>query len=359
MREEARVVAADLGFIRAAALVLSACAALAGCGVLGDGRDGTTSGVVYQPEPGLDAGGRIRLAKSLLNEGRETEARVELAAAQAVATPAQKSTIDSFFRQLDTDPYAYFAYRGVETFDHRVQRGDTLSKIAKTYLGDADKFVALARYNEIRKPGSLKRNDLVRIPGERPAAPVGNDALAAPDAGASAAAIDDPLAGIEEAVAGGSYAAAIACMEALGAGARSALDAERLRAIEAAAYCGEARARSSVDDRLLARALFRCAESEAAVGGVDARVAALRMTAEAASLDPANAEAALLRSTLRRELKPEADEWHRVASAHYSREEFAEAVALWEKTILVDPGNISASRKLDSARKALEAVGGL
>jgi len=49
---------------------------------------------------------------------------------------------------------------------HKVQSGETLSAIAKKYLGDANKYNAIASYNNISNPDKISVGQEIRIPNQ-------------------------------------------------------------------------------------------------------------------------------------------------------------------------------------------------
>lgn len=67
--------------------------------------------------------------------------------------------------QIDADPLQVL---GKENFSYKVQPGDTLSLIAKRFLGDPFKFYILARYNDIIISDDLEAGRSIRIPGKKP-----------------------------------------------------------------------------------------------------------------------------------------------------------------------------------------------
>lgn len=47
---------------------------------------------------------------------------------------------------------------------HKVEKGETLSEIAKKYLGDANKYRDIASYNNISNPDKINVGQEIRIP---------------------------------------------------------------------------------------------------------------------------------------------------------------------------------------------------
>ena len=104
-------------------------------------------------------------AIELLETGHEEQARSELR--RALATDPNNRLAQSLLHQITADPVASL---GRESFAYTVRPRDTMASIAGRFLGDAQAFYLLARYNGIRVPRQLTAGDVIRIPG-RPAAP--------------------------------------------------------------------------------------------------------------------------------------------------------------------------------------------
>lgn len=131
--------------------------ALQGCAGL-DGQS-TAHGADYKPREGLSAQQRFKEAMYLLEAGDPIAARTELVL-YLDAQPGSKVGQD-LLRQIDMPAFDYFPedYRVVQ-----LRSGQSLSNLAHHYLGSLYRFHALAKYNGIRKPRSLKAGQMVRIP---------------------------------------------------------------------------------------------------------------------------------------------------------------------------------------------------
>ncbi|MGY4828959.1 LysM peptidoglycan-binding domain-containing protein [Sphaerotilaceae bacterium SBD11-9] len=101
----------------------------------------------------------------LLEVGNEEQARSELQA--ALALDPNNKLAQNLMRQMTEDPMVAL---GKESFPYVVRGGDTLSRIAGTYLGDIYAFHILARYNNIKVPRQVAAGQTIRIPGKAPAA---------------------------------------------------------------------------------------------------------------------------------------------------------------------------------------------
>lgn len=148
---------------------------LAGCVTTGESADQGTAGqspqdqqqaMLYQPEPGLAPRERYLKSISLLEVGEAGQAKAELQAYLAEEPKGRyaKRSKD-LLTQIDTDPQRAL---GKEHFLYEMQAGDSLSSVAKQYLGDPLKFYLLARYNDLDNPSQLKVGQTVKVPGKRP-----------------------------------------------------------------------------------------------------------------------------------------------------------------------------------------------
>ncbi|RHW16952.1 LysM domain-containing protein [Sphingomonas gilva] len=59
---------------------------------------------------------------------------------------------------------------GARSFAYTAKAGDTFPALAQRFLGNRDKFYALARYNGFDNPSALAAGRALRIPGEEPRA---------------------------------------------------------------------------------------------------------------------------------------------------------------------------------------------
>jgi murein DD-endopeptidase MepM/ murein hydrolase activator NlpD len=79
----------------------------------------------------------------------------------ALCGDPRQEMAQELMRQIQTPADRLF---GSESFPYVVQPGDSLSRIADEFLGDAFLFYALARYNRLGNPSQLKAGQTVRIP---------------------------------------------------------------------------------------------------------------------------------------------------------------------------------------------------
>ena len=101
-----------------------------------------------------------------LQNGDEANARQTLE--KAVAMDPSNELAKKLLDQIKADAQAEL---GSTFFRYTVQRDDSLSKLAQTYLGDRFRFYILAKYNEISNPSRLAAGQVLKIPGKGPIAP--------------------------------------------------------------------------------------------------------------------------------------------------------------------------------------------
>lgn len=114
-----------------------------------------------------------------LEQGERDEARWALT--EALRLEPDNKQVQKLLHQTDANAKAEL---GEESFDYTVQPGDTLSKIAKQYMGDPLSFYFLAKYNDIDNPSQVHTGQVIKIPGKKPASEVVQEApVAAPASG--------------------------------------------------------------------------------------------------------------------------------------------------------------------------------
>lgn len=96
---------------------------------------------------------------ALLQKGEEEKAKKKLF--MALHLDPNNKRAKKFLKQINTDPETYL---GREYSHYTVQYGESLSIIAKNFLGDSLEFYILARYNAIKNPDLLKSGQIIKIP---------------------------------------------------------------------------------------------------------------------------------------------------------------------------------------------------
>jgi tetratricopeptide (TPR) repeat protein len=107
-------------------------------------------------------------AVELLEAGNERQATIELQ--RALELDPYNKLAPNLLRQITADPQATL---GRESFAYTVRPSETLSGIARRFLGDIYAFYILARYNGIEVPRKVASGQVIRIPGKAP--PPGSD----------------------------------------------------------------------------------------------------------------------------------------------------------------------------------------
>lgn len=188
--------------------------------------------------PGLTPQERLRTSISLLESGDAAQSRLELLA--YLEEEPDSAFAKRLLDQIDEPIETYFP---ADSFARTLQTGETLSTLARDYLGDPLKFYALARFNGIEVPNKVTVGQTVQIPATEaalaaqeamlaPPAPPAAEEVAAPagesvPAEAAAAEAVDGAQEFAALVGDGDYASAVDLYEAGSAsGASEALAAE-------------------------------------------------------------------------------------------------------------------------------------
>ena len=117
-----------------------------------------------------------------LQNGDEAAARQLLSQAQAL--DATNDIARKMSEQIGADAQKEL---GPVFFRYTVQRDDSLSKLAQSYLGDRFRFYILAKYNDMANPSRLAAGQVIKIPGKAQPAPPASAAPARPAAPAEVA----------------------------------------------------------------------------------------------------------------------------------------------------------------------------
>ena len=120
----------------------------------------------YIAIPGLDPEARSTKIFELLNQGQPGPARAE--AEQLLRDQPDSPLARSAIEQIDNNPKALL---GERSYSYEIKPGETLQSLAERFLGDRNKFYALARLNGIAVPSSAAAGQTIRIPGVRKAPP--------------------------------------------------------------------------------------------------------------------------------------------------------------------------------------------
>lgn len=156
-------------WIRAAALaglalLATGCASLKHVRSTGKGVVAPAPGPSVQKPPATAAKSLSAIINDELQHGRYDQAAADLR--RYLADHPDSRLARSLLRQAQADPQAWLGEPGAE---HRVLPGESYSTLAQRYLGDANLFVILARYNGSTDPSRLQAGQSLRIPARTPA----------------------------------------------------------------------------------------------------------------------------------------------------------------------------------------------
>ena len=112
-----------------------------------------------QAEPGLSPKRRFTKAVTHLERGEDADARAELI--ELLRVMPHHPSAEKLLDQIETPVGEYFPpqYTVVP-----LGSGESLSTVARTYLGDPLLFYALARYNDIAEPSRVPADIKLKIP---------------------------------------------------------------------------------------------------------------------------------------------------------------------------------------------------
>jgi len=111
----------------------------------------------------VTASDRVAYAITLLGAGQSQAARAQLAVVPA--DDPQASSARLLLREIDEDPAAIL---GERSHPYRVRPGETMTGLARRFLGDGRLFYALARFNDVAVPDDPIAGRVIRIPGAGP-----------------------------------------------------------------------------------------------------------------------------------------------------------------------------------------------
>jgi Flp pilus assembly protein TadD len=171
-----------LSVTRPAILLVAVAVALAGCA---SKPGGPAKPAMIQPIDNADQYGDV---VARLERGDEKGAKKILEAMRKRDPNDVRAGV--LLESITGDPRTML---GAQSFSYTAKTGDTFLSLAQRFLGNRDKFYALARYNGIDNPVELAAGRSLRIPGDEPrAAPPPPKPRAAPPTKAPPAARPSP-----------------------------------------------------------------------------------------------------------------------------------------------------------------------
>lgn len=261
----------------------------------------------YTPTPGLTPKQRLSRSLEYLEEGDAERARAEIIA--YLERVPRSSVAQGLLLQIDTAPDIYYPTDYQEVI---LRPGQSLSNVAKVYLGSAYEFYALARYNDIGRPKRVVPGQVVKVPltpqaleafereiggGEEPEV----DDSSALEELADDTSVEDELQGIEDVP-----------------------DTEE--GMPAAEVVGESTVDAVTD------------EHEAASPGMDSDAGAIAD----GTMDPMTAPAEIAEQMEPDVPAIDVDSLHRQAINAYRSQDLDRAIGLWDQILAVDPTHDSA-----------------
>jgi LysM repeat protein len=263
----------------------------------------------------------------ILENGDYASARKHLK--RLLAAHPDDAAAKNLLDQASADPVAYL---GAEHATHVVVPGETLSSIARQHLGSAMAFVILARYNQLPAPKQLEVGQTLKIPTNPPAA--SRRTAAIPRAASAAEAGGwPPPAGTDATTLARLYRERI----------ESQVAAERyLDAVDTVAEASERQPAPDAWGAWLkpldrrANAMLSQQRGIEQMRGTDlqSHEGAYAAFGKALALSPGLEPAATHRKTMQSALVLD---YHEAAIVHYRNQQLDEALALWDKALVLDP----------------------
>lgn len=215
-------------------------------------------------------------------------------------------------RQLTADPEEVL---GRQSHEYVVRPGDSFSALASRHLGDAGLFLILARYNDSENPSDLRVGETLRLPGEPRSKDAGSKDTANDGQPARRQVDRAPIPSRQTAAALALPNAPLPSFQLTSSeGDESSREAPAVKAAPSRAERLQSEAMTLLDD----------GRPEAALERFEAALA------EDEGLEPAASRVPALRERL-------VDDYHQRAILRYRNQELEEAIALWDRVLVIDP----------------------
>lgn len=272
---------------------------------------------------------RFQAALQLLQDGQPQQADTELEA-YLKDVPDSKPAQD-LVAQIETPLDKLFP---AENFRVTLAKDESLSSLAKTYLGDALKFYALARYNAIAVPAKVNAGQSIKIPSTAHAL-AAEKTLVAKDAAETAAPTPAPkpklAAGevwkeIEADIRQRRYDEAITLSETN----EFAPSRAQIR-VMASAYAADAKAKRESDPQTCARHAVKAGQFYL---DADEPVKAIETLDIALAAAPGDAQVAALHQQASHRI---ADRKYREGMIAFQKQDLDGAIAAWDRVVALEP----------------------
>lgn len=342
-------------FLIGIAVLLGACQS--GSGTRGTAQPDALS---VGPTPGLEARERFSLALRLLEKGDTRQARAELVAYKAAIPDSEP--VNLLLDQIDSPVGDYFP---TDYFVVDLGTGETLSTLAKAYLGNALKFYGLARYNGISNPSHVTVGQAIRIPrtsgaiaakgllkqkpstasaaGQDPAAITSNESAVKTGAAGTETRWDE----IRDDVAKGKHKRAIEKIEEIGL--ENDISTAQLE-LAASTYAARAGALRSGNSGSASEFFIKSSEIYLRLEKPEE---ALRAAESAVQASPGHKGARKAAVTAKQSV---AEKYYRMGSAAFQKQELDAAVAHWSRVLEIDPGHSNAKLRRAQALELKEKL---
>jgi tetratricopeptide (TPR) repeat protein len=358
-------------------VIFAAATLIVGCGSGGKGNPFSPqkNEVTHTAQEGLTTKQRFIKALEYLENGRHERATAELNAYLKGSPGSARA--NRLLAQITTPSEEYFP---TESFDIKLKSGESLSTLAKKYLGSALKFYALAKYNNISNPSRVNIGQNIKVPSTQLAksvkakeekaqnalnTPIKSDLVdviekseeqAAPELTASAnSEEEDDMDSIEKQLLAPKLKPQLRANELINeikamvakqdfnsalieiAALKKFGDFDKnTRNLELEVLVGHG-SQLAESDKVLAAKSFAQARELNLINGD--KMAALINLKKAVELDSSNTQTSSDLMVLQKDL---ADKYHREASSAYRRQELDVAIKLWDKALEIYPEHTNA-----------------
>jgi tetratricopeptide (TPR) repeat protein len=272
---------------------------------------------------------RFQAALQLLQDGQAPLADAELHA-YLKDVPDSKPA-QELVAQIETPLEKLFP---AENFRVTLAKDESLSSLAKTYLGDVMSFYALARYNDIAVPAKVNVGQSIKIPGTAHAL-AAEKALATKESAETAAPTPTPkptltAAGIwkeiETDIRQHRYAEAVEFSEA-----NQFAPSHAQARMVASAYAADAKAKRESDPKTCARYAIKAARFHL---DADEPIKAMETLDIALAVSPGDTQAAALRQQASHKI---ADRKYKEGMIAFQRQDLDGAIAAWDRVVAMEP----------------------